>query len=234
MRISFVIPMHNEEKRIQKTVREIRAFRQNFPWDSEWIFVDDGSTDATEKVAREELGGMPYRWIRFEKNQGKGRAVQRGMLEATGDFVFFTDADLSTPLPEYERLLQPLQNGYDVALGSRALAESRVQVHQNFIRETMGKVFNRIARLFSFKGIWDSQCGFKGFRKDVARELFQEQKIRGFAFDAEIVYLAQKKGYRLAEIPVTWRNSPQSRVRMVKDSLQMFFDVVRIKWLHRN
>lgn len=233
MRISFVIPMYNEEKRIQKSVREIRAFRQSFPCESEWIFVDDGSTDATEKVAREELGEMPHQWIRLEKNQGKGRAVQRGMLEATGDFIFFTDADLSVLLSEYERLLQALQNGYDVALGSRGPG-AHVVVRQSLLRESMGKIFNRIARLFSFKGIRDSQCGFKGFRRDVARELFHEQKIKGFAFDAEIVYLAQKKGYRVAEIPVTWRNSPQSRVRIFRDSLQMLFDVMRIRWLHRS
>lgn len=233
MFLSFIVPLYNEEKRIAKTIREIAAFRQGLPVENEWIFVDDGSTDQTESHARQELGTMPHRWIRFERNQGKGDAVRRGMLEARGDFLFFTDTDLSTPLVEYERLLHELKNGYDVAIASRGLG-ARVLVHQSWMRETMGRIFNRIARLLTFKGIRDSQCGFKGFRREAARKLFSLQKISRFSFDAEIVFLAQRLGFRVAEIPVTWINSENSKVRMFQDSLQMLIDLFRIRWLHRD
>jgi len=234
MKVSFIVPLFNEKKRIVKAVREISDFRRFFPYENEWLFVDDGSTDGTEALARQELGAMPYRWVRLESNQGKGRAVQRGMFEAEGDFLLFTDADLSTPLAESEKLLRTLKDGYDIAIGSRGLKESQVLVHQNWFRETMGKTFNGFARLLTFKEIHDSQCGFKAFRREAAKELFGLQKLSGFSFDAEILYLAQNLGYRIAEIPVTWVNSPDSRVRIVRDSLSMLRDLFRIRRLHRN
>lgn len=232
MLLSFIVPVFNEEKRIQKTIQEILAFRKGLPFENEWIFVDDGSTDATEQVARQELGTTPYRWIRFEANRGKGAAVRAGMLLAEGEFLFFTDADLSTPLQEYERLLAALQNGKDVAIASRGPG-ANVLVHQNILRESMGKIFNRIARVLTFKHIRDSQCGFKAFRREVAKELFGLQKLTGFSFDAEILYLGQRLGYWIAEIPVTWINSPDSRVRIVRDSFAMLVDLFRIRRLHR-
>lgn len=234
MKLSFIVPLYNEKKRIVKTVREIAAFQRSLPWESEWIFVDDGSTDGTEALARQELGSLPYRWIRLESNQGKGRAVQKGMLEAKGDFLFFTDADLSVPLPEFEKLSRALEDGYDIAIGSRGLKGSRVLVHQNWFRETMGKTFNRFARLFVFEKIQDSQCGFKAFKKEVAKKLFGLQKISGFSFDAEILYLAQQLEVRIAEVPVTWINSKDSRVRIIQDSFKMLVDLMRIRWLHRD
>lgn len=234
MRLSFVIPLYNEEKRIEKTIREIVAFREKLPYSSEWIFVDDGSTDATEQLGRQALGNSDYRWIRFERNLGKGRAVQRGILEAEGDVIFFTDADLSTPLAEFELLLKALQEGYDMAIGSRSIPGSRVLVHQSWLREGMGKTFNLMARALTFKQIRDSQCGFKAFHREIAHRLFPLQKIAGFSFDAEMIYLAQRAGLKVAEIPVTWLNSKASKVRMVRDSLSMLVDLFRIRWLHRN
>ena len=232
--MSFIIPVYNEERRIAKTIREIAAFESKYQDAYEWIFVDDGSNDETGRLAQKEVGTMKVRWIRLEHNEGKGRAVQKGMLEAKGDFLFFVDADLSTPLSEYESLLCALKDGYDVAIGSRGLSGSQVLVHQNWIRETMGKIFNRIARLLTFKGIYDSQCGFKGFRREAAQRLFNLQRVRGFSFDAEIIYLAQKLGYRIRELPVTWVNSKDSKVNIVKDSIRMFVDLFRIRWYHRN
>ena len=232
--LSFVVPLYNEEKRIQKTIHEIIAFRGKLSYQNEWIFVDDGSKDATERLARRALGETPYRWIRLESNQGKGRAVQKGILEARGDYVLFSDADLSTPLPEFERLLQMLRDGYDVAIGSRSLPGSRVLVHQSWLRETMGKTFNLLARVLTFKRIRDSQCGFKAFRREVAQKLFSLQKISGFSFDTEIIYLAQQQGLKIAEVPVTWINSKDSKVRMIRDSFWMLVDLFRIRWLHRN
>lgn len=232
MKLSFVVPVYNEEKRIEPAIQGVLAFKKDLPHESEWIFVDDGSTDRTEEIARKALGGAPYRWIKFVSNRGKGRAVREGMLAAGGDYIFFSDADLSTPLSEYEQLLEALKNGSDVAVGSRGPG-ARIVVHQGFLRETMGRTFNFIARLFTFKGIRDSQCGFKGFRRQAAQRLFQLQKISGFSFDAEIIYLAQKLNYQVAEVPVTWINSKDSKVRMIRDSTRMLMDLLRIPWLHR-
>lgn len=234
MRLSFIVPLYNEEERIEKSIREISEFRRTLPYETEWIFVDDGSRDRTETLAREALGSQPYRWIRFERNQGKGRAVQQGMLQATGDYLFFTDADLSTPLGEYRKLLHALEAGSDVAIGSRGLVDSDVALHQNWVRESMGKIFNRVARLLTFKGIRDSQCGFKAFRREAAQHLFSQQKIAGFSFDAEILYLAQKQGDRIAEVGVRWVNSKASKVRMIRDSLGMLIELIKIRWHHRN
>ena len=231
--LSVVIPSFNEEKRLGPTLEKILHYLRgkNYAW--EIIVVDDGSTDATAKLAEEKLDSVTHRVLRNIYNEGKGQAVKRGMLEAQGDYVLFTDADLSTPIEEVERLLSRLQTESDVAIGSRGLRESRVEVHQNLMREGMGKIFNRIARFVSFKRIRDSQCGFKCFRKEVARALFQEQKLKRFSFDAEIIYLAQKRGYKIAEVPVLWRNSPYSRVHILKDSVRMLVDVFRIPWMHR-
>jgi dolichyl-phosphate beta-glucosyltransferase len=234
MRLSFVIPLYNEEKRIQKSCREIIKFRKSLPFENEWIFVNDGSTDRTELLAREELGTLPYRWLNLKENQGKGWAVRQGVLEATGDYIFFSDADLSTPLSEYEGLLRALQDSFSLAIGSRALSESQVLVRQNWVRQTMGRIFNRIARTLAFQGIRDSQCGFKGFKRDVAWKLFSLQKIKGFSFDAEIIYLAQRLGFQIAEIPVTWVNSGESKVDMFRDSFQMLVDLFRIRSLHQD
>lgn len=231
MKLSFVIPVYNEEKRIENTVQGVRDFAKKLTDEVEWIFVDDGCTDRTEQLAQGQLGEFHHRWIKLGHNQGKGRAVQRGMLEARGDVVLFMDADLSTPPEEYEQLLKPLEEGYDIAVGSRG-AGSHVLVHQIWLRETMGRIFNRIARLLTFKQIGDSQCGFKAFRREAAHRLFRLQKIAGFAFDAEIVFLAQKLGYRIAEVPITWVNSPDSKVRIIRDSVQMLVDLLRIRWLH--
>lgn len=156
------------------------------------------------------------------------------MMEALGEFVLFCDADLSTPIEEVEKMLKALENGADVAFGSRAMPESDVQIHQNFVRETMGKIFNLFARVFAFRGIRDSQCGFKCFKRQVAREIFSRAKIDGFCFDAEIAYLAQRLGYIIQEVPVIWRNEPESKVHIVSDPLKMFCDLLRIRWLHRN
>lgn len=231
--LSIVIPSFNEEKRIAPTLEQILVYLQKQPYPSEVILVDDGSRDRTVEIAEEKLASFPHRILQQEINQGKGAAVKRGMLEARGKYLLFTDADLSIPIKEVELLIANLERGFDIAIGSRALPGSRVEVRQNLLRETMGKIFNRIARLVSFKKIHDSQCGFKCFRREAAQSLFQVQKLKGFCFDAEILYLAQKKGYQIAEVPVTWRNSPNSRVRILRDSCQMLADLVRIPWIHR-
>ncbi len=231
--LSVVIPCYNEEKRLSLTLDKILSYlrRQNYSW--EILVSDDGSTDGTVKLAEEKLAAPPHKVLQNPCHEGKGEAVKRGMLQSRALYILFTDADLSTPIEEVEKLLVKLQDGFDVAIGSRGLAASQVEVPQNFFRQSMGKIFNRIARLASFKQIRDSQCGFKCFRCDTAWKLFNAQKLKGFSFDAEIMYLAQKRGFKIAEVPVVWRNSPSSRVHILKDSFLMFVDIFRIPWIHR-
>ena len=230
--LSVVIPAYNEEERLPQSLAAIMDFLKKQSYTSEIIVSDDGSQDGTVALARELLKEFPHQVLVTPRNRGKGHAVRQGMLAATGDYVLFTDADLSTPIEEVPKFLTHLQKDQDVVIGSRALPGSQVEIHQNFFRETMGKVFNLIARTLAFKGVHDSQCGFKGFRRQAAQKLFSLQKLDGFSFDVEIVYLAQKLGLRLLELPVIWRNSAQSRVRVFRDPLVMFWDVLRIRGLH--
>jgi dolichyl-phosphate beta-glucosyltransferase len=230
--LSVVIPSYNEEKRLPETLRSVLAFLKKQRYCSEIIISDDGSRDRTVELAKELLKGFPHQVLLTPVNRGKGHAVRQGMLAAGGDYVLFTDADLSTPIEEATRFLERLEKDMDVVIASRDLPDSRVEIHQNFLRETMGKVFNRIACLFAFRGIRDSQCGFKGFRKEAARKLFGMQKLDGFSFDVEILFLAQKHGYRILELPVIWRNSVQSRVQVLSDPFVMFLDVLKIRRLH--
>ncbi len=234
-RLSIVVPAFNEEKRVGATIREIKAFASQKGLDCEIIVVDDGSQDHTTQTVLKEFepgNNSKLRLIKNDKNHGKGYSVRRGMLEARGDFILFTDADLSTPIEEVEKLIAAIREGSDVAIASRALPESRVEIHQNIVRETMGKIFNRIARLFTFKHIRDSQCGFKCFRREVAHRLFSIAKVDGFSFDVEIIYLAQKFGLKVREVPVVWRNSPASKVHIIRDPLKMFWDLLRIRLIH--
>jgi len=230
--LSVVIPAYNEEKRLPQSLTAVMDFLRKQPYPSEIIVSDDGSQDRTVELAKELLKEFPHQLLVTPQNRGKGHAVRQGMLAATGTYVLFTDADLSTPIEELVKLLAHLEKDQDVVIGSRALPGSQVEIHQNFLRETMGKVFNLIAQRWAFQGIHDSQCGFKGFRREAAQKLFSLQKLDGFSFDVEIVYLAQKFSLRLLELPVIWRNSAQSRVQVFLDPLRMFWDVLRIRSLH--
>lgn len=230
--LSVVIPAYNEALRLPQSLDSVLNFLRQQTYESEILVSDDGSRDQTVALAKEKLSGFRHQILTTPQNRGKGHAVRQGMLAAEGQYILFTDADLSTPITEVPRFLQCLQAECDVAIGSRALPDSQIEVHQNILRESMGKIFNLIAQRLAFKGIRDSQCGFKCFRKEAARRLFAEQKLDGFSFDVEIVYLAQKQGYRILELPVIWRNSPQSRVQVFSDPLKMFWDVLKIRRLH--
>ena len=232
LHLSVVIPAYNEEKRLPQSLAAVMDFLVKQPYASEIIVSDDGSQDRTVALSNELLREFPHQILVTPQNRGKGHAVRQGMLAATGSYVLFTDADLSTPIEEVARFLACLEKDQDVVIGSRALPGSQVEIHQNFLRETMGKVFNFIAQMWAFKGVHDSQCGFKCFRREAAQKLFSLQKLDGFSFDVEIVYLAQKLGLRLLELPVIWRNSAQSRVQVFRDPLMMFWDVLRIRSLH--
>lgn len=229
--LSVVIPVYNESGRIRKTLPQVIQYLRARPERCELIVVDDGSTDDTADRIRELVGDTAEaRVISYAPNRGKGYAVRRGMLQARGEYLLFSDADLSAPITEAERLLEPLQNGYDVVIGSRALKREWIQLHQSAFRENAGKMFNLVLRVITGLPFRDTQCGFKAFRRAAAQRIFPLQSIFGFGFDPEILYLAQKFEYRTLEVPVHWAHSEGTKVRMLRDGLRMASDLVRIRW----
>lgn len=228
--LSIVIPAYNEEKRIAQTIARIRAYLAQQDYLSEIIVVDDGSTDETLEEAAEALKGIERTQILSRRrNLGKGFSVKEGVLASKGQHILFSDADLSTPIEELDKFLPWLEEGFDVLIGSRALPDSDIQVRQSYLRESMGKMFNVFVQLLVVKGIKDTQCGFKIFRREAAMDIFPRVKTRSFSFDVEVLFLSRKLGYRIKEIPVIWRNSPQSKVKIISSSLRMFLDLWRIR-----
>ncbi|MDC1067796.1 glycosyltransferase family 2 protein [Candidatus Kapabacteria bacterium] len=228
MQISIIIPAYNEEDRISDSIISIKEFLTKSSFDSEIIVVDDGSTDNT--VSNCKALGVAV--LEQKQNKGKGAAVRRGMLESSGDIKIFTDADLSTPIKEINTILPYFKKGYDVVIGSRALQNELIREHQPWYREAMGKIFNKIVQFLVIKGIRDTQCGFKAFTSEAALNIFSESKIDGFAFDVEALYLASKNNYSVKEVPVEWYNDERSKVDPIKDSIKMFFEIIKIKGLH--
>lgn len=232
--ISVVVPAYNEEGRLGPTLDALWRFMRESFGDFELIVVDDGSTDGTLSLAKGKASSIPnIRVLENERNRGKGCSVRKGFLASRGDLVLLCDADMSTPVEETDRLLGHINEGWDIAIGSRGLRDSDIVVRQPWYRERMGKTFNLIVRLVLMGGIKDTQCGFKLFRGDVARRLFRESRINGFAFDAEVLFIAGKSGYRIKELPVRWINSPHSKVRVFRDSAMMFLEIlkVRLNWI---
>jgi len=235
MNISVVIPAYNEEKRIGKTLSLVRDYFASSGMEYEVIVVDDGSDDGTVREAERSVLNAEKRLsvISNGVNRGKGFSVRSGMNATSGDFVLFSDADMSTPIEEVDKLFSEVKSGCDIAIGSRNASGSDVRVHQPWYRETMGKVFNLCVKTLLFDGINDTQCGFKLFRGDVARELAGSLKIEGFCFDVEMLYMAKKRGYKVKEVGVRWENSPQSKVKVIRSSASMFLDLFKIRSLHR-
>jgi dolichyl-phosphate beta-glucosyltransferase len=203
--------------------------------DYEVIVVDDGSTDGTAGLAKtsglSRVGRLTV--LSNGKNMGKGFSVKRGVEKARGEYVLFSDADLSTPISEIEKLLAGLKGGADVAIGSRSAVDSQVVVRQPIFRQTMGKVFNFLVRFILGERISDTQCGFKAFRAHAAKSLFSEMSVAGFAFDAELLFLARKRGLKVIEAGVVWKNSPISKVSPISSSFSMLRDVLKVRIAHR-
>lgn len=229
---SLVIPAYNEAARIGETLRASVDYLSAVSPQSELIVVNDGSTDATSTVAREALAAakVQARLLENFPNRGKGHAVRKGLLAAQRPIALFSDADLSTPLEETPKLIEPIANDdVDLAFGSRALDRSLIGHHQPWRREQGGRVFNLLVRLATGLPFWDTQCGFKAFRLDVCRPILEAARTEGFAFDVELLYLAHRAGLRLREIPVRWNHHEGSKVHFVHDSLRMLREVIAIR-----
>jgi dolichyl-phosphate beta-glucosyltransferase len=234
--LSIIIPAYNEERRLPRglaTTRDYLASR-NLAGQVEIIVVDDGSKDRTAAIAEEWSRELPaLRLVRNRENRGKGYSVRHGMQEARGRVALFTDADLSAPIEEADKLLAALDAGNDVAIGSRAVNRALIFGHQSRLREVAGMIFNGFVRLFTGLRFQDTQCGFKAFVRERSQIIFEQQRIEGFGFDPEILFLAKRHGLRAVEIPVRWAHDPATKVHVVRDSLLMFLDLVyiRLNWL---
>jgi len=230
--ISIIIPAFNEESRLGKSLDKLAAFLKTRKEKFEVIVVDDASTDKTGRVAERCKKKIPnLKVVRLDKSPfaGKGLAVNKGILEAKGEVTLFTDADFSTPIEEVDKLLEKLEEGADIAIGSRALDRSLVKTRQNPLRELMGRIFNILVRALTVRGIMDTQCGFKAFKMSTCKNLFGKQRVFDFGFDVELLYLARKNELKIAEVPVVWYNNPSSKVRPIRDSLAMFADLLKIR-----
>ncbi len=228
--LSVVIPCYNEEQRLPRTIEQVERFLDERKADYELILVDDGSADGTRQVM--DAAAERRASVRIEAlphNRGKGRALAVGVEAARGDEILVTDADLSTPIEELDKLQAALNGGAGVAIASRGLRASRVEVSQPIYRVLMGKGFNLIVQAVLLPGIWDTQCGFKLFRGDVAHRVFTHLTTDGFGYDPEVLYRARKQGVKIAEVPVVWRNSAPTKVSPIKSSLDMLKHVVRLR-----
>lgn len=229
---SVAIPCYNEAGRIGESVRATLDYLASESPDAELIVVNDGSTDATSNIVREALSGAKVQTQFLENfpNRGKGAAVRTGLLAATRPIGLFFDADLSTPLSEIPKVIEPIAAGdVDLAFGSRALDRKLIGVRQPWRREQAGRVFNLIVRIATGMPFWDTQCGFKAFRLDVCRPILEKMDTIGFAFDVELLFRAWRAGLRLREIPVRWNHSEGSKVRVIHDSLAMLREVIALR-----
>jgi dolichyl-phosphate beta-glucosyltransferase len=231
--LSIVIPAYNERDRLPRTLGLFLEYlaKQTYSW--ELVIVDDGSTDDTLGAIAKLVRGMDDSTLKIisqPQNQGKGAAVRTGVLASIGDRILFSDADGSTPIAELDKLQTELEQGIDLAIGNRR--DSAIVVRQPIYRVIIGEGFNLLARLALQSDIRDTQCGFKLLRGNIAREIFAEMKMNGFSFDVELLYLALKKGYQIREVPVVWVDDKRSKVKVWRDPLLVFIDLLRIRQIH--
>lgn len=239
--LSIVIPAFNEAKRLGPTLEKVEAFRKNQSYSTEVILVNDHSSDATLSVMESFVKTCPgYYIINNRVNFGKGFSVQQGMLTARGQYRLFSDADLSTPIEEVNKLLPfvnpamdpafPVNKKLDIVIGSRRVKGAQIEVRQPIHREAAGRMFSYLVRLLVVRGFLDTQCGFKLFNARAATDVFRCVTIPGFGFDVELLFIAKRKGYTVMEAPVVWVDSPESTVRLGRDATQMFMDLLLIRW----
>jgi dolichyl-phosphate beta-glucosyltransferase len=238
--LSIVIPAYNEERRLPGSLEKVLAFLRTKDYPAEVIVVDDGSADNTVGIVEGFMVRYPFVSVIRNDHRGKGYAVRTGMLTAQGTYVLFSDADLATPIDEVDRLLAFLEDGYDIAIGSReGLGAQRI--NEPGYRHLMGRVFNLLVRWVAVGGFQDTQCGFKCFRREVAQDLFQKVQLYGAkaglakggmvtGFDVEVLFLALKRGYKVKEVPVEWHYGANTKVNPLLDSVRMFTDVLRVRF----
>ncbi|MFZ0799505.1 MAG: dolichyl-phosphate beta-glucosyltransferase [Terriglobales bacterium] len=228
---SIVIPAYNESVRIRPTLHALLRCTQEQNWDAEILVVNDGSTDDTAQIVR-EYGKSHPQVLLLENpgNRGKGYSVRNGMLHARGDICLFTDADLSSPITEAQKLFDAIDGGADIAIGSRWLQVELQTERQPLYRQAFGRIFNLVLRMILGLGFADTQCGFKAFRREAAQRIFPLQRIERWSFDPEILFLARRAGLRVEEVPVVWAHSEGTRLHPLRDGLRMFVEVLRIRW----
>ena len=227
--LSVVVPAYNEADRLPPTLSRLRQYLDGLGEEYEMIVADDGSRDDTVELAERTAAGWPQQRVLRLEHQGKGAAVRAGMLAARGNPRLFTDADLSTPIDELPRLREQLQGRCAVAIASRALPQSEIEVHQPGRRETMGRMYNRLLRLVALPGLHDTQCGFKLFTAEAAVACFEPLRTLGFGFDAEVLLRARRQGWTIAEVPVRWSHKEDSRVSPLRDSSRVLLDLFLLR-----
>jgi glycosyltransferase involved in cell wall biosynthesis len=229
-RLSIVIPAYNESARIENALERVMRCVEEQGWDAEVLVVDDGSKDATPEIVQQWMQRYPrLNLIQNNGNRGKGYSVRNGLLQAAGDVVMFTDADLSAPMEEAERLFAAIADGADVAIGSRWMDRTRQTIHQPLYRRFFGRCFNWVTRTIMGLPFKDTQCGFKAFRRQAAQIIFRLQRIERWGFDPEILFIARKLGYDIREVPVTWGHDERSRMSYLKDGMKMLEEMAIIR-----
>lgn len=226
--LSIIIPAYNEEGRLPRTLEQIFAFLREQSYTAEVLVVENGSNDQTLDVAQKLAEQYKNLHVFKEEQRGKGNAVKRGMLEARGEYRFICDADLSMPIAEVNRFLPPKLNDFDIVIGSRE-APGAVRYNEPQYRHLTGRVFNTLIRLLVLPNLQDTQCGFKCFRAGVVEEIFPYQTLTGWSFDVEILYIAQRRGCHIREIPINWYFNPDTKISVLRDSWQMFLDLLAIR-----
>ncbi len=227
--LSIIIPAYNEERRLPATLDKVLAYLAEQPYSAEVVVVENGSTDGTADLVRRRMADQPNLHLIQSQLRGKGNAVREGMLASQADYLFMCDADLSMPIQELDRFFPEGGPDYDVAIASREV-KGAVRYDEPPLRHVMGRVFNTLVKLFAVRGFEDTQCGFKCFRRAVAQDVFARQRLTGWGFDVEVLYIALKHGYRVVEVPIHWYYQSDSRVRPVHDTLRMIRDLLTVRW----
>ena len=229
--LSVVIPVYNEDKSIKNAIQETVKFLNSHPFNYEIIIVDDGSDDSTIKIAEETAEELDSNIIIFKNdvNRGKGYSLKKGIMSAKGEIILFFDADLSTPLKALDEILPFFDQGYDIVMGSRHLPDSEILVRESKIREFAGNIFTKIVFNFFLKGITDANCGFKAYRREIGQKLYSFLTINRWGFDVEIIYIAQKRNYKIKEVPVRWSHDAHSKVKIISAILNTMKELAQIK-----
>lgn len=228
--LSVVVPAYNEEERLPRTLHRLHEYYSGQPYTYDVTVVSDGSKDGTGELVRAFAAEHPeFRLHEYHPNRGKGYAVRVGMLEAKGDLILFCDADLATPQEETEKLLKHMEEGADVAIGSRPKQDSQLEIRQPWYREFLGRAFNFAVQTLAIRGIDDTQCGFKMFTRKATQDIFSRCKLDGFSFDFESLIIARDLGYRIDEVPIRWAHQDGSKVNLVRDGIRMLRDLIKIR-----